>query len=105
MGQIKKLFVLFWMIVGNIVLPQVFKFPIWVIHNGKLYFSLVREVIDENTHKKHFKVAYGRYTKKSDTTPILLIETSSVSKRMGYIKMNLMLMKSFDIWLKKGYII
>ena len=105
MGQIKKLFVLFWMIVGNIVLPQVFKFPIWVIHNGKLYFSLVREVIDENTHKKHFKVAYGCYNKESDKIPLLLIETSSVSKRMAYIKMNFISMKSFDIWLKKGYII
>ena len=74
-GQIKKLFVLFWMIVGNIVLPQVFKFPIWVIHNGKLYFSLVREVIDENTHKKHFKVASGCYNKESDKMPLLFIET------------------------------
>ena len=105
MGQIKKIFILVCMIVGNILLPQVFKFPVWVIHDNKLYFSLETEEIDENTYKKHFNVAYGHYNKTSDKIPVLLIETSSWSKRIAYIKMNLMLIKRFDISLKKDYII
>jgi hypothetical protein len=105
MGQIEKIFILVWMIVGNILLPRVFKFPVWVIQNGKLYFSLERERINKNTHKKYFSVAYGHYNKITDKIPVLLIETSSWSKRIAYIKMNLMLIKRFDILLKKGYII
>lgn len=92
------------MIVGNILLPQVFKFPIWVIHNNELYFSLETEEIDENTHKKRFNVAYGRYNETSDKIPALLIETSSWSKRIAYMKINLILIKHFDIWLKKDYV-
>lgn len=105
MGQIEKIFILVCMIVGNILFPQVFKFPVWVIHNDKLYFSLETEEIDKNTHKKHFNVAYGHYNKTSDKTPVLLIERSSWSERIAYIKMNLMLIKRFDISLKKDYII
>lgn len=105
MGQIEKIFILVCMIVGNILLPQVFKIPTWIIHNGKLYFSLETEKIDENTHKKHFNVAYGHYNKTSYKMPTLLIETSSWSKRIAYIKMNLMLIKRFDILVNKDYII
>lgn len=105
MGQIEKVFILVCMIVGNILLPQVFKFPIWVVHNAKLYFSLERERINKNTHKKYFSVAYGHYNKITDKIPALLIETSSWSKRIAYIKMNLMLIKRFDFSLKNGYII
>lgn len=105
MGQIEKIFILVSMIVGNILLPQVFKIPAWVVHNDKLYFSLERKRINENTHKKYFSVVYGHYDKSSDKMPVLLIETSSWSKRIAYIKMNIMLIKRFDISLKKGYII
>ena len=104
MGQIEKFFILVWMIVGNVLLPQVFKFPVWVIHNDKLYFGWETERIDENTHKKYYHVVYWHYHNMSDNTA-LLIETSSWSKRIAYIKMNLMLIKRFDISLKKGYII
>ena len=103
MGRIEKIFILVCMIVGNIFLPQVFKIPMWVIYNDKLYFSLERERIDENMHKKYFSVAYGHYNKISDKIPVLLIETSSWSKRIAYIKMNLILIKRFDISLKKDY--
>ena len=105
MGQIEKVFILVCMIVGNILFPQVFKFPVCVIHNDKLYFSLETEEIDKNTYKKRFNVAYGHYNKTSDKTPVLLIERSSWSERIAYIKMNLMLIKRFDISLKKDYII
>ena len=105
MGQIEKIFVLFCMIIGNILLPQVFKIPLWVIHNDDLYFSLEIEKVDENTHKKHFNVAYGHYNNTSDKIPVLLIEASSWSERIAYIKMNFMLIKRFDIWLNKNYII
>lgn len=105
MGYIEKIFILVCMIVGNILLPQVFKIPAWVVHNDKLYFSLERERINEITYKKYFRVAYGHYDQINNKIPILLIETSSWSKRIAYIKMNLMLIKRFDILLKKGYII
>ena len=64
-----------------------------------------KEKVDENTHKKHFNVAYGHYNNTSDKIPVLLIETSSWSERIAYIKMNFMLIKRFDIWLNKNYII
>lgn len=102
MEQIEKIFILVCIIVGNILLPQVFKFPVWVIHNDKLYFGWETERIDENTHKKYYNVVYWHYNNLIDNTA-LLIETSSWSKRIAYIKMNLMLIKRFDISLKKGY--